>query len=602
MKKKVLLKSLAVMMSLLTLSPYFGNLTFAMKKRECVLESQKRKNEDKLLTDKILSEINRFVEMFKELDFIGHESDCDKLVNFYDKITKDKLIKSYLNGAKKWSEIGDIEKIRIAMYSILLAYLLKKNNFDCKETINLETFDLAVINCNKLIRDIFVIFDLTLKALVDKIDISRSKSLNTFTTDVLAELRSNIFKEDGKHQGQNYNDGQINSYEELLKVERSYLDCYNKSRSCSGNIQSIYTFFLLKRANLHLSSMWKDKVATIQSVFQFLFELFQTKIMGINHELNKKLDGSGIMKWYQSVDSLRKERDKEKTELNKKLSAFLKNTLKECERVKLVENIKKQQPEVEAKNKEQEQQRAEEKERSRNTKPNVSNGIVNVNYSMPGVFIKDEEEQKEERIQKSISRCQAAEIAENLEKEKEREKEEEKQKKQEEINNQYERQRLPDSLLSDEQIDDVFNNIHADNSKGVYTRIFMAGEDGAKNSVYFPFQLFQKINDKYEKEDQRDIFKKDLKRTIYNISRVEENFFNSELHISMIDKKTNGYKKFKLNNYTENVKTLIGLPQSANIYKFTPAGSLKNKDRIAFVKNGNSILVFDFLDHIGGKK
>ena len=245
-----------------------------------------------------------------------------------------------------------------------------------------------------------------------------------------------------------------------------------------------------------------------------------------------------------------------------------------------------------------------EKEKSRNTKPNEPKGVIEPNYSRSGVLLKDDKDRKEEAANKAKDRKQAKEIEKNQQKEKEKEKEKEIQKRQEEIEQLRERQKLPSDDLTDVDI----NRIFTEKSVGVsikpnnYTKIFTTGEGDVKNTVYFPFYLLNsRITKKYSGKSN---FVKDVKRKIYDISGLTGDEFTD---IFTRCSKDTTIQKFLSENFKDNAKKCFKESsanfQDLNVYKFTPAGSLNNKDRIAFVKSGNVIIVLDFLGHIdGGEK
>ena len=71
MKKKVLLKSAAAVMSVFTLAPCFGNVAFAMKKNEGPVVTKQVANEKEIAKNEIIKLVNTFGD--KTLEIIENE-------------------------------------------------------------------------------------------------------------------------------------------------------------------------------------------------------------------------------------------------------------------------------------------------------------------------------------------------------------------------------------------------------------------------------------------------------------------------------------------------------------------------------------------------
>lgn len=613
MKSKAILRSVAVMMSLLTVLPCFGNAAFAMdcnEKKEGQPLAQRRADS----TEKVKKKNLETVRIFNQLaESLTKGEITDKKVNsFLNRMENDPLVKPYLNYVdekfisqefsknkmtaiispyvdvvdeefKENIRVNHLENNRMSLYMFYLSYLIKKLNIS--NSIMLGKDEVNFINIDSFIKDMFFCDDFKFQIFFKAGRKYIQEAGIPNPEDALTHLRFDFFK--GKKV-------KPKDFYSFLREEKEYVG--KISPELEKKIFEGDNIFLKNDYNDVFENDAKVYVVKFSFLFQYLKRYAKLLKLGISNDFYNGLEVLS----FKAVKSLAGKYEKSATQFYK-IGTFndFKNLLKSKQKKKkmkqeerqkvLLDSIKKYQPEAETRNKEQEQKREEEKEekkeQSKNTKENESTQLFNVGEL---VVYDSPEDCKERAAKKAADRKKAAKIAENQKKEKEKEKEKEEQKKREDAAKRYELQMLPSDGLCEEQIDGIFGEERKDIlKKGKYTKIFTAGENGATKTVYFPFNLLNNIEGS---KKQKENIEKDIKKMVYNISRLPDVEFpklvNTYTGVTLSD--------FLKDNFTENVQKCFTNSEPECVYRY----KINNKFNVVFIKKGNEIVVFNFLEHI----
>ncbi|MBQ2672235.1 MAG: hypothetical protein IJG00_05475 [Clostridia bacterium] len=589
MKSKAILRSAAVMMSLLTVLPCFGNATFAMncnEKNERQPLAQRKADSPEKVKKKNLETVKIFNQL--GIDLNG-KIDDKKVKKFLNRMKNDPLVKPYLNYVgenfiigefnedkmsgilgreiyiddigekfKEKVKVNSLEDNRMSVYMFYLSYLIKRSSIT--NGVMVGENKIYPVNMSLLVELMFRFCDYRFieffkagQRYIKESGMPNSENfLNNFKRDFFIEKNGKLNKV---------------GYGSFLICEKNYIENKINPELKKETFEKDNIF--LKNDDSTSEDGGKANVVIFSFFFQYLKTYVELLERGIS--INSPEQMRALIKKERQPKTENSKTENSKTEKQK--------TEKQKAKKRKAKNAKTEQPQVEQPQVEQPQVEQPQVEQPQADQPQIEQPQI----EQPQVEQPQVEQPQAENPRKKTGKRRRKPQTKQQQAENPKAKNAKTEKQQADEQNNPKNDGLPtgdvNSFFEEKRIKEL-------KRIGDYTKVFTEGENGATRTVYFPIDVLYCIGGTV-KQKARII--ESIKKIVYDVSRLP----NAEF--SQFDTYTgNTLSDFLSDYFTENAKKCFTNSKSQYVYRYR----INKKCNIVFIKKGNEIVFLNSSDHI----